>query len=177
MPLAPRPDGPPLLVVAHDDPGTADALRHAVERAGWRVAVAEPGAAGLAAALATRPAVALVGCATLGELPPGCGVPVLGVGDDTRPADLDAVAAAGAVGLVTWPDGAADLSVLPLHGSSAILNDLDSRPLPAGGPRLAQHTAGAGFPFRHHLPAEAGLLVGSTGALGLRATPGDQAVG
>jgi cellulose biosynthesis protein BcsQ/CheY-like chemotaxis protein len=110
MPLAPRPDGPPLLVVAHDDPGTADALRHAVERAGWRVAVAEPGAAGLAAALATRPAVALVGCATLGELPPACGVPVLGVGDDTRPADLDAVAAAGAVGLVTWPDGAADLA-------------------------------------------------------------------
>jgi cellulose biosynthesis protein BcsQ len=110
MALASRPDSPPLLVIAHDDPGTADALRHAVETAGWRVAVAQPGAAGLAAALATRPAVALVGCATLGDLPAGSGVPVLGVGDDTRRADLDAVAAAGAVGLVTWPDGAADLA-------------------------------------------------------------------
>jgi CheY-like chemotaxis protein len=110
MALASRPDSQPLLVVAHDDAGTADGLRHAVETAGWRVAVAQPGAAGLAAALTARPAVALVGCALLRDLPAGSEVPVLAVGDDTRPADLRAALDAGAAGLVTWPDGAADLA-------------------------------------------------------------------
>jgi hypothetical protein len=84
--LEPDPATVPLVVVAHDDPGTADALRHAVETAaGFRVAVAQPGPAGLAAALATGPAVALVGCALLAELPAGCRVPLLAVGDDQRP--------------------------------------------------------------------------------------------
>jgi cellulose biosynthesis protein BcsQ len=99
----------PLVVVAHDDPGTADALRHAVEGTGFRVAVAQPGPAGLAAALATGPAVALVGCALLAELPAGCRVPLLAVGDDERPADLRAALQAGATGMLAWPDGAADL--------------------------------------------------------------------
>jgi pilus assembly protein CpaE len=112
MPVAldPVPATPPLVVVAHDDPGTADALRHAVEAAaGFRVAVAQPGPGGLAAALATGPAVALVGCALLAELPAGCGVPLLAVGDDQRPADLRAALQAGATGMLAWPDGAADL--------------------------------------------------------------------
>ena len=100
----------PLVVVAHDDPATADSLRHAVETAaGFRVAVAQPGRAGLAAALATGPAVALVGCALLADLPAGCGIPLLAVGDDDRPADLRAALQAGATGMLAWPDGAADL--------------------------------------------------------------------
>jgi CheY-like chemotaxis protein len=152
MALASRPDSPPLLVVAHDDPGTTDALRHAVEGAGWRVAVAQPGAAGLAAALAAGPAVALVGCATLGDLPPGCAVPVLGVGDDTRPADLDAVAAAGAVGLVTWPDGAADLAAeLARAAATGTATEAATTPVVAvrgvqggsGATTVAVHLAGA----------------------------------
>jgi pilus assembly protein CpaE len=99
-----------MVVVAHDDPGTADALRHAVETAtGFRVAVAQPGPAGLAAALATGPAVALVGCALLAELPAGCRVPLPAVGDGERPADLRAAIQAGAAGMLAWPDGAADL--------------------------------------------------------------------
>jgi cellulose biosynthesis protein BcsQ len=111
--VAPEParDMLPLVVVAHDDPATADSLRHAVETAaGWRVAVADPDRAGLGAALAAGPAVALVGCAVLAELPPGCRVPLLAVGDDQRAADLRAALAAGARGLVTWPDDAADLA-------------------------------------------------------------------
>jgi pilus assembly protein CpaE len=101
----------PLVVVAHDDPGTADALRHAVETAaGWRVTVAVPGPAGLGAALATGPSVALVGCSVLGDLPSRCPVPVLAVGDDNHPADLRAALAAGARGLIAWPDGVADLA-------------------------------------------------------------------
>jgi cellulose biosynthesis protein BcsQ len=104
-------DNLPLVVIAHDDPGTAEALKHAVETAaGWRVAIARPGPAGLAAALATGPSVALVGCGVLDELPAGMRVPVLAVGDDTRPADLRAALAAGAHGLVTWPDDVADLT-------------------------------------------------------------------
>ena len=37
MPVAlePVPSIPPVVVIAHDDPGTADSLRHAVEAAGW----------------------------------------------------------------------------------------------------------------------------------------------
>jgi hypothetical protein len=101
---------PPIVVIAHDDPGTADSLRHAVERlASWRPVVAELGPAGLSAALAAGPVAALVGCNLLGDLPPGCRVPVLAVGDDTRAADLRSALAAGARGLFTWPDGAADL--------------------------------------------------------------------
>jgi DNA-binding NarL/FixJ family response regulator len=112
MPVAPEPVPAtlPLVVVAHDDPGTANSLRHAVEAAaGFRVAVAQPGPAGLAAALATGPAVALIGCALLPELPAGCRVPLLAVGDDDRPADLRAALQAGATGMLAWPDGAADL--------------------------------------------------------------------
>jgi pilus assembly protein CpaE len=112
MPVAlePVPATLPLVVVAHDDPGTADSLRHAVEAAaGFRVAVAQPGPAGLAAALATGPAVALVGCALLPELPAGCRIPLLAVGDDNRPADLRAALQAGATGMLAWPDAAADL--------------------------------------------------------------------
>jgi hypothetical protein len=52
-----RPDAPPLVVIAHEDPATADGLCHAVEAAGRRAAVAQPGVAGLAAAFSTR-----VGC-------------------------------------------------------------------------------------------------------------------
>jgi cellulose biosynthesis protein BcsQ len=112
MPVAlePVPATLPLVVVAHDDPGTADSLRHAVEAAaGFRVAVAQPGPAGLAAALAAGPAVALVGCALLPELPAGCRIPLLAVGDDDRPVDLRAALQAGATGMLAWPDGAADL--------------------------------------------------------------------
>jgi cellulose biosynthesis protein BcsQ len=112
MPVAlePVPATVPLVVVAHDDPATADALHHAVEAAaGFRVAVAQPGPAGLAAALATGPAVAVVGCDLLADLPAGCRVPLLAVGDDDRPADLRAALQAGATGMLAWPDGAADL--------------------------------------------------------------------
>ena len=45
MPVAlePVPSIPPLVMVAHDDPATAEALRHAVESAaGWPVLVAHP---------------------------------------------------------------------------------------------------------------------------------------
>jgi cellulose biosynthesis protein BcsQ len=122
MPVAlePVPATLPLVVVAHDDPGTADSLRHAVETAaGWRVAVAQPGPAGLAAALATGPAVALIGCAVLADLPAGCRVPLLAVGDDDRPADLRAALHAGASGLLAWPDGAADLPGALVRAASA----------------------------------------------------------
>jgi Flp pilus assembly CpaE family ATPase len=101
----------PLVVVAHEDPGTADSLRHAAETvAGWRAVVADPHPASLGAALAGVPAVALVGCGLLADVPPECGVPLLAVGDDSRPADLRAALAVGARGLITWPDGAADLA-------------------------------------------------------------------
>jgi cellulose biosynthesis protein BcsQ len=96
--------------------------------------------------------VALVGCATLGDLPPGCAVPVLGVGDDTRPADLDAVAAAGAVGLVTWPDGAADLAAeLARAAAAGTATEAATTPVVAvrgvqggsGATTVAVHLAGA----------------------------------
>ena len=70
MALEPVPSMSPLVVLAHDDPGTADSLRHAVQSAtGWQVVMADPSPAGLAAALATGPSVALVGCAALAGLP------------------------------------------------------------------------------------------------------------
>jgi cellulose biosynthesis protein BcsQ len=100
----------PLVVIAHEDPGTADSLRHAIETvAGWRTVVAEPDPASLGAALASGPAVALVGCGLLADVPQACGVPLLAIGDDSRPADLRAALTVGARGLLTWPDGAADL--------------------------------------------------------------------
>jgi hypothetical protein len=103
-------DTVPLVVVAHDDPATADSLRHAIETAaGWRVAVAQPDPAGLTAALAADPALAVVGCAALADVPAGCRTPLLAIGDDDRPADLRAALQAGAVGMLAWPDGAADL--------------------------------------------------------------------
>jgi pilus assembly protein CpaE len=71
--------------------------------------VAGPGRHGLEAALASRPLVAVVGCDRLAELPDPPGVPLLAVGDDARPGDLRAAVAAGARGLLTWPDDAADL--------------------------------------------------------------------
>jgi hypothetical protein len=74
MPVAlePVPSIPPVVVIAHDDPGTADSLRHAVEAAGWRALLADPSASGLTAALAAGPAVALVVCAALADLPGDC---------------------------------------------------------------------------------------------------------
>jgi cellulose biosynthesis protein BcsQ len=108
--LEPDPSTSPLVVVVHDDPGTADSLRHAVEAAtGWPAGVADPSPAGLAAALAGGVAVALVGCGALASLPEDCRVPVIAVGDDERPADVRAALAAGARSLLAWPDGAADL--------------------------------------------------------------------
>lgn len=103
-------DRTPLVVIAHEDPGIADSLRHAVETvAGWRAVVAAPDAAGLGAALAAAPSVALVSCGLLGDVPAASGVPLLAIGDDGRPADLRAALAVGARGLLAWPDGAADL--------------------------------------------------------------------
>jgi cellulose biosynthesis protein BcsQ len=101
---------PPLVVVAHDDPATADSLRHAVETVvGWRVLVADPSPAGMAAAIASGPSVALVGCDALGNLPADCPTPLIAVGVDDRPADVRAALATGARSLLAWPDGAADL--------------------------------------------------------------------
>jgi cellulose biosynthesis protein BcsQ len=96
MPVAlePVPSMPPLVVIAHDDPGTADSLRHAVESTtGWQVVMADPSPAGLSASLVADPSVALIGCAALGNLPADCRTPIVAIGDDDRPAD----------------DGAADL--------------------------------------------------------------------
>ena len=110
MALAPAPSMPPLVVIAHDDPGTADALRHAVESAtGWQVLMADPSHAGLTAALASAPSVALIGCAALANLPGGCRTPLVAIGDDDHPADVRAALAAGARSLLAWPDGVADL--------------------------------------------------------------------
>ena len=108
--VAPVPSTPPLVVIAHDDPGTADSLRHAVEStAGWQVLMADPSPAGLTTALASGPSVALVGCAALANLPGGCRTPLVAIGDDDRPADVRAALAAGARSLLAWPDGVADL--------------------------------------------------------------------
>jgi cellulose biosynthesis protein BcsQ len=108
--LEPVPSMSPLVVLAHDDPGTADSLRHAVQSAtGWQVVMADPSPAGLTAALATGPSVALVGCAALASLPADCRTPIVAIGDDDRAADVRAALAAGARSLLAWPDGAADL--------------------------------------------------------------------
>jgi pilus assembly protein CpaE len=121
---------PPLAVVAHDDPGTADSLRHAVEAvAGWQVLMADPSPAGLAAAIAAEPSVALVGCDALAHLPADCRVPLVAIGDDDRPADVRAALAAGARSLLAWPDGVADLP-----GELARVAAF-ARPGPAEGPQ------------------------------------------
>ena len=100
MALEPVPSIPPLVVVAHDDPATAESLRHAVESAaGWQVLVAHPSVAGLTAALAAGASVALVGCAVLANLPVDCRTPLVAVGDDDHPADVRAAMAAGAADL------------------------------------------------------------------------------
>jgi pilus assembly protein CpaE len=126
--IAPVPSMPPLVLVAHDDPGTADSLRHAVETAaGWQVLMADPSHAGLTAALASGPSVALIGCAALANLPSGCRIPLVAIGDDDRPADVRAALAAGARSLLAWPDGVADLP-----GELARLAALDL-PNAAGG--------------------------------------------
>ena len=110
MALAPVPSMPPLVVVVHHDPGTADSLRHAVESAsGWQVLAADPSPAGVAAALAAGPSVALVGCDALAHLPADCRTPIVAIGDDDRPGDVRAALAVGARSLLAWPDGAADL--------------------------------------------------------------------
>ena len=128
MALAPVPSVPPLVVIAHDDPGTADSLRHAVESAvGWQVLMADPSPAGLTTALASGPSVALVGCAALANLPSGCRTPLIAVGDDDRPADVRAALAAGARSLLSWPDGVADL---PGELARLAVTDL---PGPGGG--------------------------------------------
>ena len=123
----------PLALVAHDDPGIAEALRHAVTSCGWRAAVAEPRPHGLAATLALGPAVAVVGCGLLGGLPGSNLTPVLAIGDDNRPGDLRAAVASGARGILAWPDGAADLPS-ELHRLSAPARP--PRP-PAGGTVVA----------------------------------------
>jgi Flp pilus assembly CpaE family ATPase len=126
--LAPVPSMPPLVLIAHDDPGTADALRHAVESAtGWQVLMADPSHVGLTAALASGPSVALIGCAALANLPGGCRTPLVAIGDDDRPADVRAALDAGARSLLAWPDGVADLP-----GELARLAALD-QPGAAGG--------------------------------------------
>ena len=71
--------------------------------------MADPSPAGLTAALATGPSVALVGCAALASLPADCRTPIVAIGDDDRPADVRAALAAGARSLLAWPDGVADL--------------------------------------------------------------------
>ena len=110
MALAHVPSMPPLVVVVHHDPGTADSLRHAVEAAsGWQVLAADPSPAGIAAALAAGPSVALVGCDALAHLPADCRTPIVAIGDDDRPGDVRAALAVGARSLLAWPDGAADL--------------------------------------------------------------------
>lgn len=144
----------PLVVIAHEDPGTADSLRHAIETlAGWRTVVAEPHPASLGAALASAPAVALVGCGLLADVPPACEVPLLAIGDDSRPADLRAALAAGARGLLTWPDSAADLpgelarvatAARPRHiEASTLLVAVRGVHGGSGATTLATHLAGA----------------------------------
>ncbi len=110
MALEPVPSMPPLVVIAHDDPGTADSLRHAVEAAtGWQVLMADPSPVGLTAALVTGASVALIGCTALGNVPSDCRTPIIAIGDDQRAADVRAALTAGARSLLAWPDGAADL--------------------------------------------------------------------
>ena len=155
MALEPVPSTPRLVVVAHSDPATADSLRHAVEStAGWRVLAAGPGDAGLAAALAAGPSVALVECALLDDLPADCRTPLVAVGDDDRAADVGAAMAAGARSLLAWPDGAADLPTElarvaataapdPADGHSALVIAVRGVQGGAGTTTIATHLAAA----------------------------------
>ena len=149
-------DSLPLVAIAHADPGTADALRHAVESTGdWRAAVAGPGREPLATVLACGAAIAVVGCGRLADLAPGNTVPVLAIGDPDRPADLRAATDAGADSLLPWPDGAADFALeLARVGSAAFAPVTATRPDGivvavagvqggAGTTTLAIHLAGA----------------------------------
>jgi hypothetical protein len=148
-------DSLPLVVVAHPDPGVADALRHAVEAAGaWRAAVAGPGRDALHAILAGGAAAVVVGCARLGELAPGNAVPLLAIGEVDRPTDLRVAMDAGAAGLLPWPDGAADLAselarvAAPappggVLGHGAVVVAVAGVQGGAGGTTLAAHLAGA----------------------------------
>jgi cellulose biosynthesis protein BcsQ len=111
-----RPGTVPLVVVAHEDAGIAESLRHALEAdVGWRAVVVPPEEHALAAAVASGVTAALIGCGALADLPARRAVPVLAVGDDTRPADLRAALSACAVGMLTWPDDAADLPARLRH--------------------------------------------------------------
>jgi cellulose biosynthesis protein BcsQ len=157
MPVAlePVPSIPPLVVVAHDDPATAESLRHAVEAAaGWQVLVAHPSVAGLTAALAAGPSVALVGCAVLANLPADRQTPLVAVGDDDHTADVRAAMAAGARSLLAWPDGAADLpgelarvaataAPDPTGGHSGLVVATRGVQGGAGTTTIATHLAGA----------------------------------
>lgn len=129
-------DALPLVVIAHEDPGIADGLRHAVDAlAAWRAAVAAPGPDGLAVALAAgEPAVAIVGCGRLAELPATSQVPVVAIGDDSRAEDLRAALDAGVRSILAWPDGAADLPGLLKRLASA--SQRRPRPRPVPGPVL-----------------------------------------
>jgi pilus assembly protein CpaE len=167
---------PPLVVVAHDDPHTADSLRHAVETAaGWQVAVAEPGPAGLAAALAAGATVAVVGCSVLADLPAGCRTPLVAVGDDGRPEHVRAALAAGARSLLAWPDGVADLpgelarvaaagSPQPADGGTGLVVAARGVQGGAGTTTIAVHLAGA---WARWGPSPV-LLVDLAGGLGFR---------
>ena len=106
MALAHVPSMPPLVVVVHHDPGTADSLRHAVESAsGWQVLAADPSPAGIAAALAAGPSVALVGCDALAHLPADCRTPIVAIGDDDRPGDVRAALAVEPAACSPGPTG------------------------------------------------------------------------
>ena len=180
MALVPVPSMPPLAVIAHDDPGTADSLRHAVEAvAGWQVLMADPSPAGLAAAVAAEPSVALVGCDALAQLPADCQTPLVAIGDDDHPADVRAALAAGARSLLAWPDGVADLP-----GELARVAAF-ARPGPADGPtglvvaiRGVQGGAGATTVAVHLAAAWARwgpapvLLLDLSGGLAFRLRPG-----
>jgi Flp pilus assembly CpaE family ATPase len=174
--LEPVPSIPSLVVVAHDDPATADSLRHAVESAGgWQALVADPSVAGLTATLAAGPSVALIGCAALANLPADFRVPLVAVGDDDRPADVRAAMAAGARSLLAWPDGAADLPTElarvaatatpgPTDDHSALIIATRGVQGGAGTTTLAAHIAGA---WARHGPSSV-LLGDLAGGLAFR---------
>jgi pilus assembly protein CpaE len=179
--LTPVPSMPQLAVIAHDDPGTADSLRHAVEAVtGWQVLMADPSAAGLAAALAAGPSVALVGCDALANLPGDDPTPLVAIGDDDRPADVRAALAAGARSLLAWPDGVADLpgelarvaafaQPRPAEGLAGLVVAICGVQGGAGATTLAVHLAAA---WARWGPAPV-LLLDLAGGLAFRLDLGD----
>ena len=132
----PRRPSRPLVAVTHEDAGLAESLRHAVDTAvGWRAVVVPPDPHALAAAYAGGAAVALVGCGALADLPARRELPLLAVGDDTRPTDLRAALAAWAVRLLVWPDDTADLATAleeALHSATAAAAVEPPGPVPPG---------------------------------------------